>query len=223
MQVSAERHQHHQGVTGIAERMRNARRYGQSPHFTRRHLEIPYLPRFLQADQARPHHTGGFDGRPMHMVAAHLVRLSNYDVYVFLTREFSVSQRLEQTAARVAMGLDGLYDDPACIGYIHGREYIAAVSLSAKRPARVSMAPRELGLARAITALRGQSSFCYRGGRPLYRRPASSTPTTNIVSHQSKPPPPPLLGAVTVSEAEPADELPPAGAVESALAATALV
>lgn len=62
----------------------------------------------------------------------------------------------------------------------------------------------------------------YGGGRrTLCRRPASSTPTTNRVSHQSSSPPPLLLGAVTVSEAELATELPPAGAVESALAAIA--
>jgi hypothetical protein len=66
----------------------------------------------------------------------------------------------------------------------------------------------------------------HRGGRPPYRRPASSTPATNIISSQSSAPPPPpplLLGAVTVSEAEALAELPPAGAVESEFAAMALV
>jgi hypothetical protein len=45
------------------------------------------------------------------------------------------------------------------------------------------------------------------------------------MSGQSKapPPPPPLLGAITVSEVELLAELPPAGAVESALAAIAFV
>ena len=55
----------------------------------------------------------------------------------------------------------------------------------------------------------------------MRRRPASSTPATNIMSSQSSSPPP-LAGAVTVSEADVPAELPPAEAVESALAAIAL-
>jgi len=55
------------------------------------------------------------------------------------------------------------------------------------------------------------------------RRAASSTPTTNRVSHPSSAPPPLLLGAITVSETELADGLLPAGAVDSACAAMALV
>src|SRR5260370_340896 len=61
-----------------------------------------------------------------------------------------------------------------------------------------------------------------RGGRTTCRRPASSTPTTNIMSSQSKAPPPLLLGAVTVSDVEALDELPPADAVDSAVAAMAV-
>src|SRR5258708_2884440 len=57
--------------------------------------------------------------------------------------------------------------------------------------------------------------------RPVCRRPASSTPTTNIMSHQSKSPPPPF-GAVTVSEVDALAKLPPAEAVESAFAAIVL-
>ena len=50
--------------------------------------------------------------------------------------------------------------------------------------------------------------------------PRATAPTPNIMSHQSKAPPPPLLaGALTVSAAEALVELPPAGAVVSALAA----
>src|ERR1700726_4744945 len=61
------------------------------------------------------------------------------------------------------------------------------------------------------------------GRRFAWRRPASRTPTTNIVSHQSKSPPPPLLGgAVTVSDVDALAELPPAEAVERAFAAIVL-
>jgi hypothetical protein len=68
----------------------------------------------------------------------------------------------------------------------------------------------------------------YRGGRrPVFRRAASSTPATNIMSHQSTAPPPLLLdagaGAVTVRSADALAELPPAGPVDSAFAAMALV
>jgi hypothetical protein len=56
------------------------------------------------------------------------------------------------------------------------------------------------------------------------RLPASKTPTTNIVSHQSSaPPPPPLLGAVTVNAAVAELTFAPAGPVLRALAATVLV
>ncbi len=60
------------------------------------------------------------------------------------------------------------------------------------------------------------------------RRPASSTPVTNMMSSKSSAPPPLLLppllaGAATSSEAEALAALLPAGPVESALAAIMLV
>jgi len=51
------------------------------------------------------------------------------------------------------------------------------------------------------------------------RRPASSTPDTNNMSHQSTPPPPPPTGAVTVNVAVAAAVFEPAGPVVNAWAA----
>src|SRR5258706_10291092 len=58
--------------------------------------------------------------------------------------------------------------------------------------------------------------------RRVCRRPASSTPTTNIMPHQSRSPPPLLLGAVPVSDLDALAELPREEAVESASAAIVL-
>jgi len=71
------------------------------------------------------------------------------------------------------MSFHGLHDDPRRKLRIHGWDHRRA-----ERRLRVA-----------------------RGGRPPYRRPASSTPTTNIMSSQSNSPPPLLLGAVTASVA----------------------
>jgi len=50
--------------------------------------------------------------------------------------------------------------------------------------------------------------------------PASNTPATNIISHQSNAPPPPPLGATTVNVAVADAAFAPAGPVVSAFAAT---
>jgi hypothetical protein len=61
------------------------------------------------------------------------------------------------------------------------------------------------------------------GRRVANRRPASSTPITNIESHPSHSPPPPRLGAETVKTAAAPAVFEPAGPVVSAPAATAAV
>src|SRR5450631_918335 len=175
--------------------MHHTGRYGQPPGLPCRHLEIADLAGLLQADQARPYHAGGFDGRPMHVVAAHFIGLSEHDVHILLIHELRIGQGLAQTAARIAMRLHGLHGDPRLIRRIHIYDYTVAPPSGA-----------------ATVGVYGRGG----GRRRTCRRPARSTPATNIISSQSKSPPPPLpageLLAVTVSEADAVPELLPAGA-----------
>src|ERR1700676_5661288 len=55
----------------------------------------------------------------MHVVAAHFIGLSEYDVHILLIYELRIGQGLEQTAARIAMRLHGLHGDPRLIRRIH--------------------------------------------------------------------------------------------------------
>ena len=71
------------------------------------------IARFLETDQTRADHAGDFDGRSMHVIAAHFVGLSEHDVDVLLGRELRIIQWLKDAAARIAMSLYGLHGSPA--------------------------------------------------------------------------------------------------------------
>ena len=70
-----------------------------------------------------PGNAGGLHRRGVHMIAAHFIGLSEHHMHVFLTREFCIVQRLEDTASRIAMGLDRLHHGFRRQRRIHAENY----------------------------------------------------------------------------------------------------
>jgi len=92
--------------------MHHARRNRQAPDLPRRYVDVADDSGFFQADETRSDEARGFDRGVMQVIAAHLIRFGQNHVHVLLCGELRIGQRLEQRAARVAMRLDRLHDDP---------------------------------------------------------------------------------------------------------------
>ena len=70
-----------------------------------RHLDIAYRALLLEPHRQGPTTLVVSTAGAVHMIAAHLVRLSEHDMHVLLSLQFCIAQRLEHAATHVAMNL----------------------------------------------------------------------------------------------------------------------
>ena len=156
VQVGAEGHEHHGRVSRVAECVYDARRNRQAPDLSDGNLDVADAAVLFQSDQARPHHTGGFRGGEMQVVAPH-------------TRSAASVRRAHSFALRVRRRSAVRTTRRACRGAFSQAVSVPQAGFGVFMPRIVTIA--EGGVCRAVGP---------RGARP----PRTTCPTDRVPRHR---------------------------------------